>query len=268
MPTKIQYASDLHLDYFPPNIQFNEFVKPCAPTLVLAGDIASVWSHVYSEFLTWCSVNWKTVILITGNHEYFCSKGNPHTRLDTDQRVDQMCAFLGNVHFLQNGQSYTLPNTNIVFIGATLYSEIDPKIYDEIFVKSDYRKTYTLRNKRLAYTEPEDLVAIHRRHKQALSDAIRAVPRNYKAIVVTHYLPTTKLLEPEYQNDRWRSCYASNLHDLFRPPVKIWICGHGHRSAYVVGPHNITIAMNARGYKQYEVNRTVDIYKPTMGFIL
>jgi hypothetical protein len=26
--------------------------------------------------------------------------------------------------------------------------------------------------------------------------------------------------------------------------------------------------MNARGYKQYELNRTVDIYQPTLGFIL
>jgi hypothetical protein len=26
--------------------------------------------------------------------------------------------------------------------------------------------------------------------------------------------------------------------------------------------------MNARGYKQYELNRAVDVYQPTLGFIL
>jgi hypothetical protein len=85
---------------------------------------------------------------------------------------------------------------------------------------------------------------------------------------VTHYLPTPKLLEPEYQEDHWRSCYASNDEDLFRPPVRVWICGHGHRSAYILAKHNILVAMNARGYKQYELNRTVDIYQPTLGFIV
>lgn len=269
--TRVQYASDLHLDHFPSNTPFATFLKPVAPTLVLAGDIASVWSPVYNKFIIWCSLNWKHVILITGNHEYFCYPGQSHSRKDTERHIQIMFRFLPNVHFLQNGKTYTLPDTKLVFIGTTLYSDIDPSIHDEILSKGDFTRTYTEtinENGQLQLTHPRDHTAAHTRHRQLLADAIRAVPRNYKAVVVTHYLPTLRLLEPEYQEDRWRSCYASKDEDLMRPPVKVWICGHGHRATHVWGPHNILVAMNARGYKRYEVDRKVDIYQPTRGFII
>lgn len=265
---KIQYASDLHLDHFPNSVEFKRFLKPAAPTLVLAGDIASAWSQVYVNFLHWCSYNWTHVIIITGNHEYYCTKV-PHSRKDTDLRIRQICSILPNLHFLQGGQSYYLPNTKLVFIGATLYSDIDPKIYDEILGKGDFTKTYTERKGKLCLTSPADLVTIHTQHKQAITDAIRSVPRNYKAVVVTHYLPTERLLEPEYQGEAWRSCYASHLDRIIRPPVKVWICGHGHRNAHVWNNHDILIAMNARGYnKRHELDRTIDIYQKSAGFIL
>ena len=266
--TKVQYASDLHLDHLASNIEFNSIVTPAAPILILAGDIASAWTSIYGKFLRWCSVNWQHVILIAGNHEYFCHRNYPRSRQETEQHIRNLCRFHHNVHFLQAGQTYIIPNKNLVFIGATLYSNISKDIHDEVLVKGDFTKTFIERDNILCRTHPSDHVNAHKRHKQALADAIRAVPRNFKAVVVTHYLPTHKLLEPEYQDDHWRSCYASNDEDLFRPPVSVWICGHGHRSTYILAKHNILVAMNARGYKQYELNRTVDIYQPTLGFIL
>lgn len=266
--TSVQYASDLHLDHLAPNIEFRSLITPVAPILILAGDIASVWTQIYSKFLRWCSANWRHVILVAGNHEYFCHKNHPRSRQETEQRIQNLCRIYYNVHFLQAGQTYIIPNTNIVFIGTTLYSNINPAIHDDVLVKSDFTKTFIERNNKLCRTHPSDHVKAHKRHRQALADAIRSVPRNFKAVVVTHYLPTHKLLEPEYQNDCWRSCYASNDDDLFRPPVSVWICGHGHRSTHINARHDILVAMNARGYKQYELNRTVDIYQPIAGFIL
>jgi hypothetical protein len=266
--TNVQYASDLHIDHLAPNIEFNTLITPAAPILILAGDIASVWTNVYGKFLRWCSVNWQHVILIAGNHEYFCHRDHPRSRQETEQHIRNLCRFNYNVHFLQAGQTYVIPNKNLVFIGATLYSNISKDIHDEVLVKGDFTKTFIERDNILCRTHPSDHVNAHKRHRQALADAIRAVPRNFKAVVVTHYLPTHKLLEPEYQDDKWRSCYASNIEDLFRPPVRVWICGHGHRSTYIHAKHDILVAMNARGYKQYELDRKVDIYHPTAGFIL
>ena len=209
------------------------------------------------------------MILIAGNHEYFCNDPKmPRSRQDTEQLLKRLSAVLYNIHYLQAGQTYTIPNTKLVFIGATLYSDIDPEIHDEVLGKGDFTKTFIERGDKLCRTHPIDHQKAHKRHKQLLADAIRAVPRNHKAVVITHYLPTHRLLEPEYQDDCWRSCYASKDDDLFRLPVRVWICGHGHRSAYIHAKNNILVAMNARGYKQYELNRKVDVYQPTAAFIL
>ena len=261
--TKIQYASDLHLDYFAPTLDYDEFLTPSAPILVLAGDIASVWSQTYSNFLCWCSWNWEHVILIAGNHEYHCKSFEKHTRKSTDQEIRKIARSFNNIHFLQMGESFHLPNSDIVFIGTTLYSDIDPIIYEEITTKYDFKTTFVeTKNQDIAIrnTTPADFVKFHKRHRQAISDAIRSIPRGFKVIVITHYLPTERLLEDEYQHDRLKSCYATKMDTSIRKPTTVWICGHSHRSTQLLTLNNILLARNARGNKQYELNRDVDIY--------
>ena len=73
---KIQYASDLHLE-FKENV--NWFLEnPIIPTgdiLVLAGDIAYLGTELYSEhpFWDWCSRNFGQTIIVPGNHELYRS---------------------------------------------------------------------------------------------------------------------------------------------------------------------------------------------------
>lgn len=255
--TTIQYASDLHLDYIPNIKDFDEYLTPSADVLVLAGDIASAWNEVYSNFLCWCSWNWKHTILITGNHEYFCNKNEKYSRKETDYHVRVICNTFGNIHFLQRGETYKIPNTDIVFVGTTLYSDIDTEIFEDIRNKGDYTKTFV--GKTLRRTTPQDLIKYHKCHRQAISDGIRTTPPNSKVIVVTHYLPTKTMLEEEYHNDRLQSCYYSNMDEAIRKPILLWICGHSHRSVtYLV--NDILVTMNARGSKQNEITRTEDAY--------
>jgi UDP-2,3-diacylglucosamine pyrophosphatase LpxH len=259
-PTTIQYASDLHLDHFPglKAEEFDTFLSPSAPILVLAGDIASAWHPIYPTFIAWVSRRWKHVILIAGNHEYHCEPTQPQSRHDTDRRIMAICWKHSNLHFLQNGAAFYLPKRKIVFIGTTLYSDINPAIHDEIRYKSDFRNSYS---ESLRLATPADFVRLHAQQKQALGDAIRSVNRGYKVIVVTHYMPTMNLLEPEYRYEAWRSCYASNDDDLIRSPVSLWICGHSHRQTIYTTKKGIQLAMNARGYnKPHELERTADKY--------
>jgi hypothetical protein len=264
----IQYASDLHLDHFPgitPS-DFTDFLLPSAPILILAGDVASAWTPIYDAFMVWCSNVWDHVYIVAGNHEYHCEPGFPHTRNETDQHIRQLCSIRRNLHFLQNGAGARLPGTKYIVLGTTLYSDIDPAIHNDIRNKSDFRNSYTLcPNDKLPlrFTTPADLTRLHYQQKQALNDAIHAIPRGYKAIVVTHYMPTEHLLEPEYRNEAWRSCYASSMDYMIRSPVYLWICGHSHRQTRYITPKNICVAMNARGYnKPKELERTQDIYSP------
>jgi Calcineurin-like phosphoesterase len=262
--TLIQYASDLHLDHFLNGtpVDFTQFLMPSAPILVLAGDVASAWNPIYHACLIWCSYMWDRVILVAGNHEYHCDPSCPKTRPDTDRHIQRLCSMHRNVHYLQNGAAFYLPGTKLVFLGTTLYSAIDPAIYDQIRKKSDYCHSYT---NQLVLATPAYFTRLHRQQVQSLSNAIRAVPRGYKAIVVSHYMPTEQLLEPEYRQEEWRSCYASPTDALIRPPVCLWICGHSHRQVLYTTPKGIQMAMNARGYnKPHELERTQDVYSPYM----
>ena len=100
-------------------------------------------------------------------------------------------------------------------------------------------------------------------HRTWLSSAIASKKENEIVIVLTHHMPTMKLLEDKYQNDPLRSCYASKDDDLLTQEVAVWICGHGHRSAKLKIPYGPYCVMNARGYnRQSELYRISDTYNP------
>ena len=71
---KIQYASDLHLE-FEDNIQYfiSNPLKVTGDILILAGDIHVFGSEGFMEnpFWDWASKNYKQVIIAYGNHEYY-----------------------------------------------------------------------------------------------------------------------------------------------------------------------------------------------------
>lgn len=260
----IQYSSDLHIDKFPIGTSFYSFITPVAPILILAGDVCPVLHPLFTPFLTWCSRHWHTVILVAGNHEYYCKEQIvvPHT--DIDARIYATAARLRNVIYLQNGAKYVMSNTNITFIGSTLWSHIDEKIHDEIRdKKGEYRYIYVDPEKNVT---PHDITTLHASHKAALRAAIQSTPKNQMIVVITHHIPTERLLEPEYRQEAWRSCYASSDEDLFSKQICTWICGHGHRST-TIRHKKMTLRMNARGYnKPSELERIVDIYSPTRCF--
>jgi hypothetical protein len=178
--------------------------------------------------------------------------------------VQRIAEKLGNVIYLQAGAKYTIPNTNITFIGTTLWSHIDEAIHDEIRAKKgEYRYIYNAEN---TLVQPRDITAFHAFQKALLRKAIESATG--RLIIITHHMPTERLLEPEYRQEAWRSCYASLDEDLFSKRIHTWICGHGHRST-TLHHKKMILRMNARGYnKPSELNRTADIYSPTRRFYI
>lgn len=71
---KIQYASDLHLEFGENSkwLKDNPLI-PSADILVLAGDIGYLGDAIYRThpFWDWASQNYKQVIVVPGNHELY-----------------------------------------------------------------------------------------------------------------------------------------------------------------------------------------------------
>jgi hypothetical protein len=265
----IQYASDLHINDWPKGTPFASFLVPVAPILVIAGDICSAWDPLYAHFLAWTSRNWYKVILITGNHEYYCEPDQIRTMDQTDKHIAALSNKLDNVVFLQNGASYVLPGTRLRFVGTTLWSAITPAIWDEIAEKKgDYNAVYTQSGMTIRRAHPADICAQHASQKAHLRSALVSQSAQETLIVVTHHIPTPLLLEEEYREEKWRSCYASSDEDLFASNIAFWICGHGHRATKLQIPGGPLLLMNARGYnREHEITRTVDVYQPRAVFV-
>lgn len=253
----IQYVSDLHIEEWRIGTSFYQFVTPIAPVLVIAGDICSAWKPIYKYFLDWTSRNWHTVIVVAGNHEYHCPN-EPHTVFETDLYIRTLCK--PNVHFLQNGESYILPGTRIRFVGATLWSKVDPTIYEHVLKKKDYIHCWMTPFQTLS---PKDTTWFHDWQTYKLHEAIYPMIQGEILIVVTHYMPSLELLEPEYKGELIHTCYASQDEWLLRPNITAWICGHSHRATQWRSPSGVFVYMNARGYnREKELRRKVDTYNP------
>ncbi len=252
---EIQYASDLHLDS-DPEAAFSDILTPVAPILVLAGDICPYENPLYAPFLRWCGRNWQHVVVITGNHEYYCH-GSPMTRrnvADIDKEIERLCMSLPNVTFLQGG---SVVLQGIRFVGTTLWSETDPTMWQDLFEsKGDYKVCYH-DNRRLS---PVDTSEFHRVYKQRLAAEIQNATE--PIVVLTHHLPSYSLVPPEFQQSPSVSCYASHDDDLFGPKVRFWICGHSHRSGQMMKQGTLCV-INARGYAGQETGfssrRTVKV---------
>ena len=97
---KIQYCSDLHIDYngIKGKNLFRKFVstRPQADILILAGDIAeAINEELYSSFINYCCKNFKHVILVSGNHEYYNS-----SILDVDKFLKSLELSFSNFSYL------------------------------------------------------------------------------------------------------------------------------------------------------------------------
>jgi len=265
---KIQYISDLHVDHWDVGTPFESFVTPVAPILCIAGDICSAWNPLYGHFLAWCSRNWWLILFITGNHEYHNKEGR--TMDETDAHISTIARRFPNTIFLQAGQSYAVPKTRIRFVGATLWSAIDPAIWQEAGEKKgDFKHIFVNSSFAKRPATPSDTTALHALHKAYLGSAL--VPRmpGEQIVVLSHHMPSLNLLEPRFRGERWHTCYANSDEDLMSRNVPVWLSGHSHRATAWRAPSGTLCLMNARGYnKSQELERAEDIYNPQATFTL
>ena len=226
----IQYASDIHLEFFkavPP-------IVPKAKVLVLAGDIGYPHTPLYSDFLEDVSKKFEQVFLIVGNHEYY-SRGRRYTMKEVEERIAAILTTkaLDNVTFLH--YSYK-DYGGYRFVGLPLWS----KITDTYYLINDFRAIHDM---------TVDLYNdMHTKGREYITDTL--ANSDIPVILITHHMPSYDLVDPMYKTFEmapYNQCFASHCDDLIKKPVCAWIYGHTHRPS-VKNIHGVQLACNPKGY--------------------
>lgn len=262
----IQVASDLHLEFYrdkPRNKEF--FAKLVDPTdradlLILAGDIGYPEDAITNDFIHWCCSIWPEVVWIYGNHEYYNKTESHHWKYGkktyTMLQKDALAPKLDNLH----GNNEVFLYDGIPILGVTLWTDVkESEAHDLVNGMADFK--YIKQNNGTPFTLSEwtSRHIVERKWLQETLDAIAVSGR--RAIVVTHHLPTYKMILPQYETSKNNCGFAAHADDLvMHPAVILWVCGHSHGNK-ILSLEDRYVILNARGYQNED---SVSSYNPKL----
>ena len=264
---KIALASDIHLEFGD-----LEFTNEGADILVLAGDIMiaqNLYDHTtesiqnsidqniklgnrqeeavkYRKFLEQASVQFKHVIMIAGNHEFY--HGRWYRALDT---MRHECNQFHNVYFLEDQVKEI---DEVLFVGSTLWTDMNKNEWHTKYqVKQGMSDFKIIKNDQNGYRNlhPDDVIVRHSKSLEFIKNTI--VNTSKKIVVVTHHAPSDMSVADCYKGDiLMNGAYRSNLEDFIMDSnINLWCHGHTHFSFdYMLG--NTRVVCNPRGYIGHE----------------
>lgn len=252
---RIQFVSDIHLEVEPIK-KLSEFLKPTAPYLALCGDICAYYKKERLQtFLQYCSKHWKRVFYIAGNHEYYNlprkhlkDVGGPRSMAQVEEWLRSECGKFPNVSFLQK-EFVSLPEENCVVVGCTLWTEVGSfAIKEAQQLMNDYRLIWA--SGAANPVSVADLNAVHADHLtwlQSMLQQIRAGAPGARIVVLTHHLPTHRMISPKFMGNPLNSCFASSALERLTVKPHCWIFGHSHIRDWKV-LDGVLCAINSHGY--------------------
>lgn len=228
--------SDIHLEFLQTVETLNDLIKIYPflyeninrdenkdKYLILAGDIGYPTSSNYHTFLQSCSEEYKDVFCIFGNHEYYHAEMN-----FIENYVCEIFKDLANVHFLLN-KEYFLTD-DVVLIGTTLWTNIDKN--SRYIVQSSMNDYNSIQKDKKCLTI-DDTNNLHELSIKFLEECIKK-NENKKVIIITHHLPTKKLIHEKYYSyGSINKAFYTDLEKFIEKhtkTIKLWICGHSHSS--------------------------------------
>jgi hypothetical protein len=268
--TKIQYISDLHLEH----LKVLPYIKRAANNLCLLGDIGSPRTQIYKDFIRECSIKFKNVFVIYGNHEYHSVKTRLEPKvIETMEEIEQHAkSFPDNVYFLNNSCVYfdivnetvtKAPcdyNLNLVkIIGSTLWAATkDYKL-------NDYKKIFVSDSQKLT---PEISTEMFRQNINYILREIKKEP-HMRCILMTHH-GTNIVCNRDKMSDQDTS-YVTHIQELLGCS-NLFAClnGHTHTSINeeVIGENGNRIKFLANCYGYISEDQTIVKYNPYATFNL
>lgn len=239
MTLKIQYASDLHLE-FPANREFLKLhpLQPVGDILVLAGDIIPfVTMDRHKDFFKQVGDQFEQVFWLPGNHEYY--------RFDAATKSGRILEQIATNVWLVNNVSVLQKGIKLIF--TTLWSKINPANEWEIEKGMNDFRVIRFGQYRFSAQRYNNL------HRESLSFIQQELQESngVQKVVFTHHCPTFMNYPPQYKGSALNDAFAVELFDLIEPSnIAYWIYGHHHNNTQEFKIGQTTLLTNQLGYVQ------------------
>lgn len=218
---KIQYASDLHLEFHENAHYLKENpLQVTGDILVLAGDIGYLGDDNYSKhpFWNWASENYKQVIVALGNHEFY--KGFDVATLEDGFDLE----IRPNVHAYYN-KVVNIEGVDIIV--STLWAHLEQ--LDAFFAERGVTDFHRIRYEGQIF-RAKDFNAEHQRCFNFIKEAVANSKARAK-VVVTHHVPSFALSSKDFEGSPINGAFTVELGDYIATSgIDFWIYGHSHRN--------------------------------------
>jgi len=207
---KIRLLSDLHLEFYDnPSI----YQSQGEDVLVLAGDVHA-GIHKTAGALAKFHAEQKNIVYLPGNHEYYGT-----SIAEFDRAIGTVARDLG-IHLLNPGM---VQLQSVTFIGATLWTNFANNPLAAHAAANGINDFRHIRGFDTAACS-----RLYDTHADYIQQAYAATVGT--RIIVTHFLPATECIAPEYAGDNLINNYFANrlggyistLHNT------TWLFGHTH----------------------------------------
>lgn len=243
MELKIQYASDLHLE-FPQNWKFIKAnpLQPVGDVLVLAGDIVPfAIMNQYNDFFSYLSDHFEQTYWLPGNHEYY------HFDIATkcgviDEKIKSNVTLVNNI-------SVKHRDVNILF--STLWSQIS--VASQWQIERSLNDFHQIKYNDLRFTT-EHYNTLHQESLDFIKQSVKNLNAE-KLVVFSHHCPTFFHYPPKYKGDILNEAFASELYDFIESSnIAYWGYGHHHYNTpdFFIG--NTRLVTNQLGYVEHREN--------------
>jgi len=237
---KIQYASDLHLE-FRENKEFLNAnpLQPSGDVLVLAGDIVPFGvMDKHKDFFRSVSDNFAATYWIPGNHEYY--------GFDLATKCGVLNEKIQSNVFLVNNTSVMQDDVKLIF--STLWTKISPAY--EWQIERNMSDFHVIKNGKFRFSA--------QRYNELHADSIAFLEKeltaetNLKKVVVTHHVPTLMNYPEQYKGSILNEAFAVELFDLIDATGSdCWIYGHTHGNTPDFEIGKTRMLCNQLGYVKY-----------------
>jgi Icc-related predicted phosphoesterase len=240
---KIQYCSDLHLEFPENNRHVNKNpILPVGEILLLAGDILPfALNHLEYSFFDYVADHFEAVYWVPGNHEYY---GTDLSTMPSnfEESIRPNILLLNNIT-----KEIPDPEGSIELIFSTLWSHIPPHLTEIVTTRvQDFSQILWKGNQ----MTPQ---VYNQLHQQALEFLGTALGSNCtRKMVISHHCPSFLNYPKKHQKDPINAFFASNLDDFIQKTApNAWIFGHHHSNIppFLIG--KTMLYTNQLGYTKF-----------------